>query len=142
MSLCLHNNPSYSTQCGKCRGLVLPTRDQDNNRLTWTFYAFGSAAPPTMRTSAFFFNDALASLNNVERMAIFIGDENQQALLVQAPARPRQYTIQRIQDKSVNNWYGTTTRHLNQNQVLFHQVVREILDVDDFVSATMSWHEI
>jgi hypothetical protein len=117
-----------------CKGLALPTRDDSNNLLSWIFYAFGSAAPPTKRTSAFFFNDALASLNNVERIAIFIGDENQKVLLVQAPAKPRQYTIQRIQDKTDNNKFGTRTFNLNQHQVRFHQVVREILDVDDFVS--------
>jgi hypothetical protein len=78
--------------------LVLPTTGKRNKKLSWTFYAFGSEAPSSMRTSASFFDNALESLNDVGTFAIYIGDENKKVLLVQDPTGRRQYTINKIQD--------------------------------------------
>lgn len=82
--------------------ITLPTTDQSGNKLTWTFYGFGSEAPSHMRTSTSFFDDALASLRGVGRFALFIGDRTKKYLLVQKPGQTRQYTIQNLQDTSTN----------------------------------------
>src|SRR6201999_2422347 len=51
---CKHRNPSYAEECGDGPGLTVPTTDENNNQLSWTFYAFGSEAPASKRTIASF----------------------------------------------------------------------------------------
>lgn len=87
-----------------------------------------------MRTSTYFFNDALISLDCSGRFAIFIGNENNKYLLVQNPGGNRIYTTQKVRDSNTKEKTVTATYAWDDELGLFQEVVREVLDDDDFTS--------
>ena len=91
-----------------------------------------------MRTSASFFDDAMASLKDGGRIAICVGDKNKKCLLVQQPEEPLQYTIRYNQDVDPDGKPVTSNYKWNNDSATFYQVVGEVLDVDDLVSGTHS----
>lgn len=87
-----------------------------------------------MRTCVSFFDDALASLNYGGRIAILISDENRKYLLVQHPGETIQYSTHNVQDTNPDGTPTISTNEWENDPVLFHQVVSEILEVEDFVA--------
>ncbi|KAH0842301.1 hypothetical protein FOPE_07714 [Fonsecaea pedrosoi] len=82
---CSNQNTGSSTTCNVCEGLTLPTLTDDQEKLEWDFYAFGSKAPIYHRSPKSSFHAAFESLDGGTRAAIFVGDDEEQLLLIQMP---------------------------------------------------------
>ncbi|OAL33896.1 ATP-dependent RNA helicase eIF4A [Fonsecaea nubica] len=82
---CSNENTGSSTTCNVCEGLTLPKVTDDQQKLEWDFYAFGSKALGYHRSPKSSFHAAFESLDGGTRAAIFVGDAEEQLLLIQMP---------------------------------------------------------
>lgn len=132
---CQHSNTSQATECSSCGAPTLPTRDPDGRRITWAFSAFGSTAPSAMRNSGIHFNDSVAALDAGQRAAVYVGNQARRVLLIQIPNTPWKFSVKIGAEDGVlpitRDWASDES---DENRVLFHRIVREILDADDMRS--------
>lgn len=126
---CSCNNLSYASECARCGGLTLPTRNKNERKLCWTIWTAPIGASTLSASegakNAASHSSAVESSDLPELTAIrLIEDGKKQFLLARYPQKGKRYSVRR-EDGTVET--GNWDESSDKNWTHYLRVVHEIL---------------